>query len=155
MAPKKKGGSSAKTAAKEEPRPKERPKDIYVLSLTSVNHANYHRPETSIVGAYDSKWAAAAASTSVDTEYGDFDSAIADMFEDDHVDNRDDPPENGCMIKIGSSDSGEGDYVELTIQKLPLQTLASVNESSTNKKKKAKKRKIQSYDDEEDDVIFL
>ena len=112
---------------------------VYVLSLTSVDHGRNYRPEHEIVGVYSTKAAAAYAAGSVDTEYGTFDSAIESMFEDDHVDNRENPPDSGVLIQIGSEDTGEGDYVELSIEKFPLETATG---SSSGKSKKIKKRKL-------------
>ena len=97
--------------------------------LTMQNH---HRPEHSIAGVYASKAEAVAASGSVDTEYGPFDKAIDEMFEEDHEDNREDPPNHGCLLQLGHRDSGEGDIVGLKIDKFPLIGAAA---SSSNERK--------------------
>lgn len=96
---------------------------VFVLTIVEVNHGNNHIPETKNVGVFDTKEAAAAIAGKVDTPYGPMESEMADgrMFEDDHEDNRDNPPDCGVLMQLGSEESGEGDYVSLMIEKFPVQ----------------------------------
>eukprot|EP00527_Entomoneis_sp_CCMP2396_P003404 CAMPEP_0198146592 /NCGR_PEP_ID=MMETSP1443-20131203/30147_1 /TAXON_ID=186043 /ORGANISM="Entomoneis sp., Strain CCMP2396" /LENGTH=141 /DNA_ID=CAMNT_0043810607 /DNA_START=19 /DNA_END=444 /DNA_ORIENTATION=+ len=117
----------------------EDPSQVYVLSTISVDHANHHRPVHVIVGVYATKAAAVAVAGSVQTEYGSFDDAINELFEEDHIDHRPDPPDDGCLLQLGSRASGEGDFVGLKIQMFPLQGgLLMMTSSSNNNAKKPK-----------------
>ena len=114
---------------------------VFVLSLIKVHHGNGHQPEHEIVGVYASKAAAVTASGSVETYYGTFDEAIECDYEEDHIDNTEDPPDDGCLLQIGSYDTGEGDYVELNISKFPLITESPTTVGSKAKTKKSKPAK--------------
>ena len=132
------------------------PQSVYVLSVISVNHGLNYVPEQCTVGAYSSKTNACIAAGSARSGYGTFDEAIESMFTDDHIDNRNNPPDNGTIIQLGSEETGEGDYVRLIIEKCPLDAgvdtaatmsaaesipekrKAETTTSSTSTKKKAK-----------------
>jgi len=105
---------------------------VYVLTLISVDHANNHRPELRTVGVYTSKAAAAYAAGSIDTEYGTFDYCIEEMFEEDHIDNRGNPPDYGCLLQIGSRNTGQGDFVGLKIEPFPLESATGTSSVSTS-----------------------
>lgn len=108
-------------------------KFVYVLTLKGYNHGGDPQ-EPEVVGVYGSKEAAAAAAGEVKCSWRTFEEAIKDeTFEDCHIDNRKNPPDEGCLLKYGDEDHGEGDYEELIIQKFPL-----LEEVSTGRKKKAK-----------------
>ena len=113
----------------------------YVLTVVSVNHATHYVPDCQVVGVYTSKAAAAAAAGGIRTDYGTFDDAInGDMF-DYTVDSRDSPPDHGCLLQIGSPESGEGDFTKLEIQQFPLKGFPSSSKekvASSNSKRKAK-----------------
>ena len=55
-----------------------------------------------------------AAGGGVDTDYGTFlILRLRKMFQDDHIDNRKNPPDHGCLLQIGQSrESGEGEFCE-------------------------------------------
>ena len=108
---------------------------MYVLSLISVNHALNHVPEQSNIGVYSSKEAACAAAGSLDTGgYGTFDYVIENRLQESVEDNRDNPPNNGCLLQIGDAEEGEGDYVQLKIEQFTIQGGGAVNTQSENKK---------------------
>ena len=111
---------------------------VHILTLVQWSHAgNWRRgPDSDIVGIYNSKAAAVAKSVTVQTDYGTFDEAINDMFQEDHIDNRMNPPDNGILLKIGGDHCGEGDYCELQIKKLQivgLQQQSSKSQDDDNK----------------------
>ncbi|CAB9514540.1 expressed unknown protein [Seminavis robusta] len=116
--------SSKKRSSEEAENPN---KPVSVLSLISENHATRHRPEHTLVGAYTSKAVAVEAAGVVEADgYGTFEDALDKMLEDDHIDNRQNPPDDGCLIQIGSKETGEGNFVRLEIKKMPLQDASSV-----------------------------
>lgn len=92
---------------------------VYILTIEEHNHAC--EDSSNVVGLFNTKDAAIAASTKVETAYGSFDSAIKDMFEDDFIDSRKNPPDNGVLLQIGSDETGEGDYSRLLISKFSVQ----------------------------------
>ena len=96
-------------------------KFVYVLFMVSEDH-ELNETERNVVGVYTSKKAAAEAAGRVETNYGDFDSAIEEeMFNEGTViDNREDPPDDGCLLQFGSEEFGGGDYVRLEIEKFQL-----------------------------------
>jgi hypothetical protein len=108
---------------------------MFVLTLETICHA--HEPETIVVGVFNSKDAAVANSVTVQTDYGRFDSAIEDIFEDDHQDNRENPPDNGVLLQLGSQDTGEGDICRLMMNKRPVVGMES---ESQGEKKRARRR---------------
>ena len=126
---------------------------VYVLTLVQYDHSgNWGRgPDIEIIGIYDSKAAAVAKSVTVATPYGTFDEAIKDMFEDAHVDNRMNPPDDGILVKIGDDYVGEGDYCQLEIKKQQVEGLQKQASKVAGRKRKAKgrppqKKKTKSYD---------
>ena len=122
---------------------------VYVLSLISVDHGSNYAPDQSTVGVYSSKDVAAEAAGSISTDYGTFDDAIDSGSFRDIIDNRENPPDSGCLLKIGSDQEGEGDWVQLKIQAFPVQAgtartretkrKATVKESRCTKKKRSEK----------------
>ena len=126
---------------------------VFVLTLVSVDHGTNHQPEHRTVGVYASKVSAALAAGSVETDYGTFDSAIKSMFGHDHIDHRMDPPDNGCLLQIGSWETGEGDYVQLNIEKFTIfgdtsHFTTATSTSSTTGKRKKKAETTSGNDDE-------
>ena len=126
---------------------------VYVLTLVQYDHSgNWGRgPDIEIIGIYDSKAPAVAKSVTVATPYGTFDEAIKDMFEDAHVDNRMNPPDDGILVKIGDDYVGEGDYCQLEIKKQQVEGLQKQASKVAGRKRKAKgrppqKKKTKSYD---------
>jgi hypothetical protein len=117
---------------------------VYLLMREEQNHARRGGEAKTLVGVYDSKEAAVAASMDVETGYGTFDSAIADDFKDDHVDNRETPPDDGILIQIGSEDAGEGDLVRLLIERIDVLGLEeeSSSKEAPKKGKGQKKRRL-------------
>jgi hypothetical protein len=120
---------------------------VYILTMEEKDHAMRGQEELKLIGAYDTKEAAVVASVAVDTSYGTFDSAIADIFTDDsdHVDNRENPPDDGILIQIGQEDVGEGDLVRLLIKKVDVLGVVKESYSSKeapNNEKGQKKRRL-------------
>mmetsp|Transcript_44163 Transcript_44163/g.106931 ORF Transcript_44163/g.106931 Transcript_44163/m.106931 type:complete len:148 (+) Transcript_44163:134-577(+) len=121
-------------------------KFVYVVTLVTVDHAvrysSSDNPERKIVGVYSTKAAAVSEAGTVDTNsYGPFDEAIKEEdFEDDHVDNRENPPNKGILLQIGDEHSGEGDYVQLHIEKFPIKDGSSTRGSSKNQPTPAAKK---------------
>ena len=111
----------------------EEEKFVYVLTLKTIHHSYTQDP--TVVGVYASKAAAAAAAGKIECSMGVFDTVFEDEDYEDicTIDNRKNPPDNGCLLKIGDREIGEGDYEELIIQKFPL-----LGEDLTGQKKKAK-----------------
>ena len=107
-------------------------REIYTLIHELWDHAGDY--ERDILGRFDSKDAAICEANEFRTHNGTFDKAVEDIFgdEDDYIDNRDNPPDNGILMQLGSVNSGEGDYERFIIKK-------SVARSS-NSKDSAKKR---------------
>eukprot|EP00977_Amphora_coffeiformis_P003279 scaffold609_cov170-Amphora_coffeaeformis.AAC.33 len=87
---------------------------VYVLTHEDIDQANHHRPKTRIIGVYDSRDAAVVASMNVESQYGRFDEAMKELFEVDHEDNRENRPDNGVLIQLGSEGSGKKDIPEYT-----------------------------------------
>ena len=110
---------------------------VHILTLVQWSHAgNWRRgPDSDIVGIYNSKAAAVAKSVTVQTDYGTFDEAINDMFQEDHIDNRMNPPDNGILLKIGGDHCGEGDYCELQLKKLLIVGLQKQQSSKSQGRK--------------------
>lgn len=131
MPPKRKKTSSTKEAT-EGVVPSEG-SHVFVLSYVAHNHAG-EDPEKEIVGVYNSKAAAVAHAGSVNTDYGTFDEAIAEDFEDCHEDNREEAPDDGVLIQIGDEDVGEGDHAVLFISKMTVLGMPTAE----SKAKKAK-----------------
>ena len=111
---------------------------VYVLSKKSVNHGGYDDDDNRVVGVYASKAAAVEAAGDVHTSLGTFESAMSDLCENDHEDNRENPPDNGFLLQLGSSETGEGDYIRLDINKFPILGSAG-NTAKSNAAKKRKK----------------
>ena len=122
---------------------------VYVLTLVQYDHSgNWGRgPDIEIIGIYDSKAPAVAKSVTVATPYGTFDEAIKDMFEDAHVDNRMNPPDDGILVKIGDDYVGEGDYCQLEIKKQQVEGLQKQASKVAGRKRKAKGRPPQKKKD--------
>lgn len=95
--------------------------DVFVLTLVDIDHGLKYVPQTEIVGVYRSKEAAAAAAGKVNSKYGPMDAELTDggMFEDNHEDNRDNPPDSGILIQLGSEH--DMDLTTLKIEKFPIQ----------------------------------
>lgn len=125
MPPKRK---SAKASASTQP--------TYVYLLTMKEYSHSVGEMTDVIGVYESKEAAAASAGGINTSYGMFDYAIENDFCDDHEDNRSDPPDDGTLIQIGSSDVGEGDFICLVIKKLPILGMPTASSKKKSKKKK-------------------
>ena len=101
------------------------PTHVYVLILEEWNHGWGSGQESKVIGVYISKEAAVLASGDINTSYGTFDKAIEPNRGDfssefDHKDYRSNPPDDGILIQLGGDDIGEGDYIRLKIQKMPL-----------------------------------
>ena len=101
------------------------PTHVYVLILEEWNHGWGSGQESKVIGVYISKEAAVLASGDINTSYGTFDKAIEPNRGDfsgefDHKDYRNNPPDDGILIQLGGDDIGEGDYIRLKIQKMPL-----------------------------------
>ena len=116
---------------------------VFVLSLITVESGGDYpyRPEHTIVGVFANKGAAAEAAGGIDTQnYGTFDDAIcSNQFRGDAIDNRKNPPDSGTLLKLGSKDTGEGDSVELKIQKFPLFDAQSSNTDGASVSRKKRK----------------
>mmetsp|Transcript_11947 Transcript_11947/g.22133 ORF Transcript_11947/g.22133 Transcript_11947/m.22133 type:complete len:190 (-) Transcript_11947:279-848(-) len=114
--------------------------NVYVLLLSSWNHASPRGEDPEIIGVFDSKAAAVARASTVGTDYGTFDEAIKEMFlsEYEHEDNRENPPDNGVLMQIGGDDVGEGDFCRLSIKKMPI--LGIQNSGSKDGGEKKRKR---------------
>ena len=101
------------------------PTHVYVLILEEWNHGWGSGQDSKVIGVYISKEAAVLASGDINTSYGTFDKAIEPNRGDfssefDHKDYRSNPPDDGILIQLGGDDIGEGDYIRLKIQKMPL-----------------------------------
>jgi hypothetical protein len=142
------------------------------LIYESWDHSgNWGRgPDTSTVGASDSKGAAVAAASNYETNYGLFDAAVDDMFgeEGDYLDNRENPPDNGVLMQLGSRDSGEGDYERFSIKMVDIQGLGPQKKKTTkqsskktkapkqpSKKSAAKKSRMNEDEDDGGKIIYL
>jgi len=122
-----------------------------VLSLEEWNHGAHYNsgPDTELIGVFDSKAAAVAAAAIKNTNYGRFDEAINSMFVGgEYIDNRENPPDNGVLWKLGGRDIGEGDYIKLLIKKMPVRGLpdqkaakrtSEEEEGNSGSRKKTKK----------------
>mmetsp|Transcript_15886 Transcript_15886/g.39455 ORF Transcript_15886/g.39455 Transcript_15886/m.39455 type:complete len:457 (-) Transcript_15886:183-1553(-) len=119
------------------------PQSVYVLSVISVDHSLNYVPEQRTVGVYCSKANACIAAGSVTTDYGTFDDAIESMFTDDRIDNRNDPPDKGIVIQLGSKETGEGDYVRLIIESFPLDAGVDTAATMSEAESKPEKRKAE------------
>ena len=138
----------------------------HVFVVTRI--VNDHAMPTSrtIMNIYSSKDIAAREAGSLDSyTLGTFEEAMeeykqnCEYYEDDEVDDehsglidrRQNPPDNGILIRAGSPCEGEGDYVALEIEKFPVIT-------STNLKvpprKKIKKQQSDEEDDKSDFIFF-
>jgi len=114
MSPKKRKTTPAERSAETTPQ------SVFVLTLESINHRRNHHPEVKVVGVYSNKSAAVKASRTIETCHGFFDSAISEIFEYSHKDNRANPPDNGVLVQLGFEEVGEGDIVRLLIGKFPV-----------------------------------
>lgn len=135
-------------------------KFVYVLTLKSVSQFDddSEDQDPEIVGVYGSKAAAVAASGEIDcsTSKGTFDEVIDEVIRDGDdddddkdkdndsdedkdddegpfIDNRKNPPDDGCLLKVYNTEYGHGDYDKLIIQKFPVQ-----DKAPTRRKKKKK-----------------
>jgi hypothetical protein len=116
---------------------------VYVLTRKVYNHADSHSSAVELIGIYSSKSAAVASAGGVDTEgYGTFDEAINDeMFEESHEDYRNPAPDYGLLLKIGHEDEGEGDNVQLFIEKT---RVLGMPDPSTKRAKPSKNKEANS-----------
>lgn len=92
---------------------------VYVLTRKAHSHAGDGQ-EIKIVGIYNSKNAAIASAGDVDADYyASFNEAIAsnDPDEEYYEDYRNAAPDSGLLLQFGSEDQGEGDNVQVFIEK--------------------------------------
>ena len=115
---------------------------VYVLLLTECHHAIPGDADPEVIGVFDTKSAAVARASTVETEYGDFDYAISNVFENpgEYQDNRENPPDNGTLLQVGDDDIGEGDFSRLSIKKMPILSLG-VEESKVEKEEEKKRKR--------------
>jgi hypothetical protein len=122
--------------------PKKRPNDkpkikkyVYVLTLKSVDPYEELDDPVGVVGVYASKAAAVAASGEISTSrWGSFDEMMKDVdFENAVTDNRQNPPSDGTLLKVGDEEHDQGYYEELIIEKFRLE-----DETSTGRKQEGK-----------------
>ena len=104
---------------------------IYILIHESWDHAGDYEREC--LGQFDSKEEAISDANEFRTPNGTFDNAVEHIFcdEDDYIDNRDNPPDNGILMQLGSVDSGEGDYERFIIEKLDIKAPDSKKKHAT------------------------
>lgn len=151
MAPKRKKNTKT-TKSEEDEEVVKAGSHVYVLTLQAYDHAGGNEG-VEIVGIYNSKNAAVASAGDVDTQaYGTFDEAMQNDYSDSHEDHRDAAPDSGLLLKIGDSDEGEGDNVQLFIKKTEILGMPQ-QVSSKKKKNKVKKNEEESIDDLEFDPL--
>lgn len=112
---------------------------VYVLTRKAYSHARDGQ-EIEIVGIYNTKNAAIASAGGVNAEYyASFDEAIAsnDPDEEYYEDYRDAAPDSGLLLKFGSEDQGEGDNVQVFIEKT---VVLGMPEPSKKEAKPSKKK---------------
>lgn len=99
---------------------------VYVLILKEWHHGwGGGYKTTKVIGVYISKEAAVLVSGDIETSFGTFNKEIdpeRGTFggEFDHIDNRNNPPDDGILVQLGGEDIGAGDYACLKLQKTPL-----------------------------------
>jgi hypothetical protein len=128
--------------------------DVFVLTLEECEHSwGGHHVTTQVVGVCNSKEAAVADAGDVDTTgYGLLGKAVSEMDWSGSQDNRDNAPDCGVLLQLGSQDEGEGDYVRLLIKRFSIVGMHNIGAVQAERAK-ARAAKEQTYSKEQEGLF--